>query len=78
MNSESKELSFEEALKELEAIVQKLEQEDVPLEKMMHYYEKGMALSKKCSEMLQTAEEKMAKILNDDGQIEPFHVQEES
>lgn len=78
MEKENKQVSFEEALKELEQIVEKLEQDDVQLEEMIKYYEKGMALSKQCTDMLQKAEEKMATLLKDDGNLEPFQIQEES
>src|SRR5699024_6223149 len=43
---ENKELSFEEALEQLEEIVKKLEEPDVPIEKAIKYYEKGMELSR--------------------------------
>lgn len=77
MGNNSKELSFEEALKQLENIVNALEKEDVALDKMIRYYEKGMELSKQCSDMLANAEEKMTKIINDQGKIENYHTGEE-
>lgn len=78
MENENKSVTFEEALKQLENIVTTLEKDDIALEEMIEYYEKGMQLSKECSEMLKNAEEKMTKILNEQEQLEPFHIQEES
>ena len=45
---ENKELSFEECLKELEAIVAKLESKDISLDDAVKYYQKGLELSKRC------------------------------
>lgn len=70
-------LSFEEAVKKLEDIVAKLEEEDVPLEKAIDYYQEGMKLSKLCDEKLQEAQEKVTQILNDNNEEEPFELQEE-
>lgn len=75
---ESKEeLSFENAMKELETIVEKLEAGDVPLEQAIAYYQKGMDLSKLCSDKLRHVEEQMVQIVNSQGETEPFEIQEE-
>ena len=74
---ENEKVSFETALKELEEIVQQLEQDDVPLEKAMKFYEKGMKLSKQCNDMLESAEEKMTVILQNDNTTKPFDTQGE-
>lgn len=50
------ELSFEEALKRLEAIVARLEQDDVPLEESVKQFEEGVKLSKHCARILEEAE----------------------
>ena len=44
--TKNKELSFEENLKELEEIVEKLESGDIDLEKSVKLYEQGMILKK--------------------------------
>jgi exodeoxyribonuclease VII small subunit len=67
-----KKKSFEEALAELEAIVAKLEQGDVPLEEAIDYYKDGMNLSKVCHDKLKNIEEKMSVILGEDGTVRPF------
>ena len=62
-------LSFEAAMKELDAIVGKLEQGSVELEESITLYERGAALKARCEAKLAEAEEKVAKItLNAEGQ----------
>lgn len=72
-----KELSFEEAMIELEKIVEQLEEGDVPLEKAINYYQDGMKLSKVCNDKLLNVQEKMTKIMNEQGELKPFDIQEE-
>lgn len=57
-----KKLSFEDALKELEAIVGQLEQGDVGLEESIKVYERGTALKAHCEARLREAEMKVEKI----------------
>ncbi|MDF3818772.1 exodeoxyribonuclease VII small subunit [Leptospira sp. 96542] len=57
--SEKKESSFEEALKELEEIAEKLEKGLLSLEDSIKAYERGMVLKKICSERLADAEAKI-------------------
>ena len=56
-------LSFEDALKELESIVDKLERGDVPLEKSIEIYERGAALKSHCEQKLKSAELKVEQIV---------------
>ena len=56
-------LSFEEAISQLEHLVSKLEQGDVPLEEAISYFKEGMELSKLCDEKLKNVQEQMAVIL---------------
>ena len=63
-----KDMSFEEALAELEQVVGQLERGDVPLEDSIKMYERGAALKKRCETKLKEAEEKVAQItLDGDG-----------
>ncbi len=59
------ELSFEEAMKELETVVDQLERGDVPLDASITLYERGAALKKRCESELKRAEEKVAAITLD-------------
>ena len=62
-------LSFEEAMAELEKVVTQLERGDVALEQSISLYERGAALKAHCEAKLKSAEEKVAAItLNGDGQ----------
>ena len=55
-------LSFEDALKELEAIVQQLEQGNVKLDEAISAYERGAMLKKHCEQKLAEAKMKVEKI----------------
>ncbi|MFD0048445.1 exodeoxyribonuclease VII small subunit [Actinomycetes bacterium NPDC127524] len=75
--SEKKEMSFEEAMDNLEEIVEQLEEGDVPLEQAISIYKKGMDLSRLCHQKLKAVEDQMAQILQEDGELAGFSVQEE-
>ncbi|WP_457647301.1 exodeoxyribonuclease VII small subunit [Profundibacter sp.] len=63
------EMSFEEAMAALEAVVGQLERGDVPLEESIKLYERGAELKKRCEAKLKEAEEKVAAItLGENGQ----------
>ena len=55
-------LTFEEALKQLETIADQIEQGKIGLEESITKYEKGMALVKRCREILANAESKIQKL----------------
>ncbi len=59
------EMSFEQAMKELEQVVGKLERGDVALEESITLYERGAELKKRCEAKLKEAEEKVAAITLD-------------
>lgn len=59
------EMSFEEAMKELESVVDALERGDVALDQSISLYERGAALKKRCEAELKRAEEKVAAITLD-------------
>lgn len=59
------EMTFEQAMAELEDVVRKLESGDVALETSITLYERGAALKTHCEKKLQEAEEKVAKITLD-------------
>ena len=64
------EMTFEQAMSELEKIVTELERGDVPLEDSISLYEKGAELKKRCETMLKEAEQKVAAItLDEDGSV---------
>ena len=72
-------LSFEDALKELETIVEKLEGGDVELEESIKIYERGAALKAHCLGKLKNAQLKVKQIvLNQDGDVSMTPVSAES
>ncbi|MEQ8179495.1 MAG: exodeoxyribonuclease VII small subunit [Amphiplicatus sp.] len=60
-------LSFEKALAELEDIVRKLEEGQVALEDSIALYERGATLKAHCEAKLKSAQERIDKIVVDEG-----------
>ena len=65
-------LSFEEAMTNLEKIAEELEKEDLSLDESVKKFEEGMNLSKKCNEILESAEKKITILI--DGEEKDFSV----
>lgn len=61
-----KEKSFEEALRELEGIVNRLEQGDLPLEEALKFFEDGVKLSRYCHTKLDEAQKRVDVLLKDE------------
>jgi exodeoxyribonuclease VII small subunit len=59
------ELSYEEALAELESIVSTLESEQGQLEEAIKLFERGQALAARCSVLLEAAELKVKQVAGD-------------
>ena len=59
---EDKDMTFEDSIKQLEEIVDKLASGEIDLEKSLEYYKKGMELKKICEEKLKKAELQIKKI----------------
>ena len=55
-------ITFEQAIEELETIINRLEEGDVPLDQTIELYEKGSELKEFCEKKLQSAEVKIQKI----------------
>lgn len=62
MSEKKERISFEDALKELETVVEKLNREDVSLEDSVRLYEDGLKLSGICSDILEKATQKITEI----------------
>ena len=69
-------INFEDAMKELEKIAEELEKGNLSLDESVSKFEDGMKLSKKCSDLVDTAEKKITMLINDNGTIkeENFNV----
>jgi len=68
-------LSFESALEQLESVVKQLESGDLPLEKSLELFERGMKLSDTCRKQLEDAESRVEILLKKNGKVqaEPFN-----
>ena len=64
MTVKKNDISFEEALKDLEKIVEDLNNGDMELEKSITAYEKGIQLKNICEERLKNAQERIELIQN--------------
>ena len=58
-------MNFEQALRELETVVRKLESGDVPLDESIDLYERGEDLRKACQKRLDAAQARIEKIVAD-------------
>jgi len=67
MGSETENLSFEDALAELETVVRQLEAGSLPLEKLIAGYERGVKLDRYCRGKLEALERKIEVLTRDDG-----------
>jgi len=70
MTKANKKIDFESSLKELELIVEKLEDENIDLEDSVKSFEEGVNLVKECQKQLQNAELKIKKLLDDGSSAE--------
>ena len=62
---------FEDRLSELEEVVKQLEGGDLPLEKALDHFEKGIALSEACRKRLEEAETRIEVLLKKNNKVEP-------
>jgi exodeoxyribonuclease VII small subunit len=69
-----KALAFEQALAELEAVVERLEHGELPLEEALKQFERGIELARSCEASLKQAEQKVEILLQKtpDAAPEPF------
>jgi exodeoxyribonuclease VII small subunit len=66
---------FEQALTELEGLVERLERGDMPLDEALKAFERGVALTRHCQACLQVAQQRVDILLKRSGQapaLEPF------
>jgi exodeoxyribonuclease VII small subunit len=68
------ELAFEGALDELEGLVERLEAGDLALEQALATFERGVALSRRCAELLDRAERRIDELVRERGgyAVRPF------
>lgn len=73
---ETKELSFEESIKKLEAIVRELENGETSLDKAIDKYKEAMQLAKNCDKKLKNAEDTVNKMVNKNLELDDFKIDE--
>ena len=66
---------FEASLKELEAVVARMEQGEQPLEESLRDFERGVQLTRQCQSMLNSAQQRVD-ILTREGKLEAFNALE--
>ncbi len=74
--SKGKEMSIEEAMAEIESIIKELENGQLPLEKAIEAFSKGMDLTEFCRKKLDEVQAKVQKIIyrsNKSWDVEPFN-----
>jgi exodeoxyribonuclease VII small subunit len=64
-------LSFEACLDQLEQVVKELEAGDLPLERSLELFEKGMSLSETCRKQLEEAETRVEMLIRKEGKMQP-------
>lgn len=65
---------FEESLNELEHLVERMEQGNLPLEEALKLFERGIQLTRTCQKALKEAEQKVRILLEDTGEtlLKPY------
>lgn len=68
--------NFEQSLEQLERLVAEMESGELSLEESLAAFEKGIKLTRECQSALQTAEQRVQKLIDENGQLveQPFDV----
>ncbi|KUJ83519.1 exodeoxyribonuclease VII small subunit [Microbulbifer flavimaris] len=74
MAAKKKAATFEQALEELEQLVERLEAGDLPLEEALADFERGVKLTRECQQKLASAEQKVKVLMEQNGTVQetPF------
>jgi len=80
MAAKKKSATFEEALEELEQLVDRLEAGDLPLEEALADFERGVKLTRECQQKLASAEQKVKVLMEESGSIRelPFDAEDDT
>ena len=65
-------VDFEQALTQLEALVNAMEKGQLSLDESLKAFEQGIQLSRQCQQALKQAEQKVELLLNNNGHTQPF------
>ena len=69
-------MNFEEKMSKIEEIISELEKDEINLDDSIKKYTEAMNLIKECDESLKKAEEKISKIVTENGSLKEFEVTE--
>ncbi|WP_237055542.1 exodeoxyribonuclease VII small subunit [Microbulbifer sediminum] len=69
MAAKEKPATFEQALGELEQLVERLEAGDLPLEDALADFERGVKLTRECQQKLASAEQKVKVLMEENGEV---------
>ena len=70
-----KKVKFEDQIKELESIINELENGEVDIDTSIEKYTKAMSLVKSCDEKLKKIDEQVSKLVTENNTIEDFNVE---
>ena len=76
MEKKKNEVNFEDNIKKLEEIVRELESGNVALDDALNKFNEAYKLSKECDDKLKEVSESLNKVLNKDGNLEEFKIEE--
>ena len=76
MEKKKEKLNFEENIKKLEAIVRELESGNVALDDALDKFNEAFQISKDCDAKLKEVTESLNKVLNKEGNLEEFKIEE--
>lgn len=71
-----KEAKFEDKIKQLEEIINELENGEIDLDESINKYTEAMKLVKECEEKLKNIENQVNKIVLENGEMENFEIEE--
>ena len=71
MPSDQQALDFEQTLRELESVVERLERGDLPLEEALRVFERGVDLTRQCQGALRSAQQRVDAVMKRNGELEP-------
>jgi len=72
----STEMKFEERMAKLEELVTELEKEDIKIDDSIEKYKEAIGLVNQCNQQLKSIEEQIVKIVDDDGNLNDFKIEE--
>ncbi|RAU17386.1 exodeoxyribonuclease VII small subunit [Nitrincola tibetensis] len=78
MTTESNPISFEQSITRLEALVEKMEQGDLPIEEALKTFEEGISLTRECQMQLEKAEQRVNVLIEENGEAVAYPFKDEA